>query len=528
MSEFNNQMTLLGEREPDLDDRQRLLLWLIRNALGQEELESYEYVLDRPYLLGEAPLDAAYLSEAEAADGDSASLHLIGLSAADNLASILEWHSAAVSHLRTDTDGYADSHSLAEVARALGLTVPRKLDSSRIRVVTHVAAPNLEGPFRSDVDDLNIYGALRLESLAHAISSPSAVVGKLEVVAGSDEVMVTNVSSGPVYVCPVSCEDIAAWPGIEDRSLFDLNVRLKLGGRRVRDSLDQALRDGKTVGDFLAFHNGLTVVCDHVERSETGISVENFSVVNGAQSVIAFFENRAALNSSARVIVKFAAVGTQSNAAREIAIRSNTQNPVTTRNLRALDPLQLNLRSQFDEKTGYAFEVRPDSPRRTGSTVIRNDDAAQWLCAVYNERPWLAVKRLALFEQPAYGQIFNPRVSAEQVLFAHAISEGVSQAKMAFPAAYHRAWKLTSLVAMYLAGQVFRASDSGRALLLRGGQPPRDLLEAAVSTAAQVLSERSINLKERGLADDFKVDFKREEALRSLGARARQLGVTVL
>jgi hypothetical protein len=55
-----------------------------------------------------------------------------------------------------------------------------------------------------------------------------------------------------------------------------------------------------------------------------------------------------------------------------------------------------------------------------------SDDAAQLLCAVFNTRPWLAVKRLVLFEGDNHAAIFSDEIHAAEE--AHELaSEVLSQ-----------------------------------------------------------------------------------------------------
>lgn len=86
-------------------------------------------------------------------------------------------------------------------------------------------------------------------------------------------------------VAAVKASDFVRWPGIEDRNFFDLNVRKELHPNRVSRSLRKALE--KTAGheNFLASHNGLTVVSHKIEVIVDTVKLSGVSVVNDAQSV---------------------------------------------------------------------------------------------------------------------------------------------------------------------------------------------------------------------------------------------------
>ena len=51
--------------EEQLDSRRVLLLWFIRNALGVEELDAYEYIFEQPEDVFGFQVDAAFVSDPE-------------------------------------------------------------------------------------------------------------------------------------------------------------------------------------------------------------------------------------------------------------------------------------------------------------------------------------------------------------------------------------------------------------------------------------------------------------------------------
>ena len=206
------------------------------------------------------------------------------------------------------------------------------------------------------------------------------------------------------------------------------------------------------------------------------------------------------------------------------------QNPVTPRNLRALDGRQLALAEEFSELyPAIVYEIRPDSQRPSDRELIRNDDAAQWLCAIYNEQPWLAVKRQSLFNTQNYPKIFRPEVGADEIVLCDEAMQAVQRQKELFPDIYKRSWALTRLTALYLVGQVLRTGDELRGLLDEPGaffrdpgrvHQARDALDSLAQFTAEELQRRRDSVSDSEI-DDFKVEFKRETSLRQLGASAR-------
>ena len=186
--------------------------------------------------------------------------------------------------------------------------------------------------------------------------------------------------------------------------------------------------------------------------------------------------------------------------------------------LRPASPIEFD--QDFPE---YAYIAKPEATVQPPGIHIKNDDVAQWLCSVYGERPWLAVKRVELFRSPNYALIFRPDITASHIVLLHHLREALQVQRDRFPEPYRRSWRLTAVMSMYLAGEFMRRDDELSAWL----EDPATALAAdleilatgldrAVAAAAAVLaSHHQERVNEFGF-DDFKVDFKREGMAREL------------
>jgi len=118
------------------------------------------------------------------------------------------------------------------------------------------------------------------------------------------------------------------------------------------------------------------------------------------------------------------------------------------------------------------------------------------LCAIYNRRPWIAIKRTALFAGDNYSMIFSRDITADHVALVHAIASSVQEEKQRFPEPYLRSWQLTRLIATYLAGEILRADQAGENLLLNPElvrlqeEQVTKLIRKAVRFAAAAMSRR--------------------------------------
>jgi hypothetical protein len=550
VEEVANPSNPEGLKQP----RAVLLLWVLQNVLGLDPLDAYEHVCDGTNDQG---IDGLRREEAEVVTdgnpgpdtlllmqskfpekaknvGENDLKHFVGAAAG------FEGHAALESLLKGKLEREL-RHLIGRYDVLAGLK--KKNLATKLLFVT---AGELTAEARRYAANLNktrgpgfltCYDALDLAPLIEAFKAPKPVKGKVTIPCLAGERFVSGFTGGRVAVGAVSAKDIVAWPGIDDRRLFELNVRRELRANSVRKALDRAIEMQSDHEFFLAFHNGLTVVCEKIDdASSEALVVTNMSVVNGAQSTVAFRANQASITPGLKVVVKFVEVNPTHKVARQVALRSNQQNPVNARNLRARDGVQLRLEAEFRTQfPGVTYETRPDVSLGSKGHVIANDDAAQVLCAVYNQKPWLAVKRLSLFDPENYPSVFGANVSAAHVVLCDFIAGRVGHHASLFPVLYRRTWLLTRLVAVYLVGQLLRSNEKLNASILNN---PRAALtnrkklgktvDQLVKFAAAALVTRADAKKQSGELDDFKVDFKREDALKDLAKDARKSYLTHL
>lgn len=502
------------------DPSSALLVWFLRYGLAVDELDSYDHVFDSA-----GPVDGWYVDEA--LDSDSSGVLLLfevkatfdrstrlTPAAVNAMADAFEARSA-------NSDGvFASLGPEAKIASQRN-DLDRRVAEGDLKpmlvVVTTASVSEATRNFASQ-RNIEVHGQAELTSIARALDRAGLLDTTVIVEATPKQRFITKTAAGRIAVCEVSGRAIANWPGIEDRSLFGLNVRHELGTGPVRTELDAALSREQDQAKFLAFHNGLTVICDSIDEEPSGdLAISGLSVVNGAQSVIALKRNAGHLTKELKILVKFVEAGDDRSLAGEIARRSNTQSAVNPRNLRALDGRQQLLEQEFDDYPEFEYVVRPDVRGKRTAAEIRNDDAAQWLCALYLARPWLAVKRTELFRSPTYQLIFDRRVSAESVILAWQVRQAVQRIRSSVPVPYRRSWRLVAIVAMYLLGEIMR--DESAQLDHAKRTLRRDNLEAELDERAEFIAkELSLYHRraEKNGFDDFKVAFKNQGSIRDL------------
>jgi hypothetical protein len=212
-------------------------------------------------------------------------------------------------------------------------------------------------------------------------------------------------------------KELAAMPGIADGSLFELNVRLPLGSTKVNKAIRDSITEQQQHVKFPLFHNGITVLAEKVHVDKGAVTIENFVVVNGAQSLKQFYNTDKKISSDLKVLTRIIEIGSNTDLAREISINSNNQNGIKPRDLRSNDAVQVRLQAEFEKlkSEGYSFDVKRGE-EGTGST-ISNEYAGKLLLAFDLDEPWSCHQTYKVFDEK-YAEIFaRPEVTAQRIIF---------------------------------------------------------------------------------------------------------------
>ncbi|HEC08941.1 MAG TPA: hypothetical protein ENI86_05135 [Acidimicrobiales bacterium] len=537
------------------NDRVRLTLWYLRTVLGLDGLECYEYAIDTSM---DGGIDGLYLSPRR---GDRAGQILTVISAVyprtPNFIATTPIRSLVKNAGAFESaDGVRrllSSHispqlrCLVERMKLLEMVEHGALESGDLRIErVFLTSGTLTQEAVAYVDDLRRRhpdGYLRahdlddLQRFARAATTPGRAQGTIRLAARPDERLVHGIRPHRVMLTTVRGVDIAEWPGVSDRSLFELDVRRDLRHNRTRDLLDAALAESHDHRDFLAYHSGITLSCNWFEESPRGVIVHEPAVVNGAQSVRAFAAaaRRGLLTPDLTVAVKLVETAEDTEFSRQVSMRSNTQEPMNPRYLASFNPVQQKLKAEFEVSfPDYVYRTNPYVAERseTRRKVIRLDRAARLLCSVYNGEPWLAARRDAIFEPTTHLRIFHDEIHPSHIVMVHTISDLIDLDSEKFPVEYRRAWRLTRIVAAYLVGVMCRSAPPGSderrlltnpAVALKSHARITPILHRLNTLAADILKARNDGFVRTNRYDDFKIAFKDRDTLKELGDHAAAL-----
>lgn len=181
------------------------------------------------------------------------------------------------------------------------------------------------------------------------------------------------------------------------------------------------------------------------------------------------------------------------------------------------------IKGQFDELFGSRVQyVIKRGEASSGEVVIQNDLAAQILIALYNEQPFLAHRKFALFDQE-YKTVFHPRISAAHIYLGWIIWDEVGEHLSELESDLIARYALTRFVLVFLVGKIMRETDVGEALLVS----PQDYIvddEAKIRTAigrlvGDILVDFNgyVREKEEEVGYfDYKTRFKSQTAIRDI------------
>jgi len=192
------------------------------------------------------------------------------------------------------------------------------------------------------------------------------------------------------YYGRANVTEVAQWWREYRSFLFTQNLRLYYTNSSVNNAIQRTLAENPE--NFWYFNNGITVICDDVDKSLVGspgrtiglFNCEGVSVVNGAQTVgsIGTIVGSAVSPESefanSFVPVRIISLSrTSPEFGRQITRAANLQNAVGNREFAAMDPLQHRLATDFAlDRRRYVYKTGESDPRSDdGCSIVEATQA---------------------------------------------------------------------------------------------------------------------------------------------------------
>ncbi|MDO8379583.1 AIPR family protein [Phenylobacterium sp.] len=246
------------------------------------------------------------------------------------------------------------------------------------------------------------------------------------------------------YYGRANVTEVAQWWKEHRSFLFTQNLRLFYTNSGVNNAIQRTLSESPE--NFWYFNNGITVICDAVDKSLVGspgralglFNCDGVSIVNGAQTVgsigtiVGSSVDPAEEFARSFVPVRIISLAkTSPEFGRQITRAANLQNAVGNREFAAMDPLQHRLATDFAlDKRRYVYKTGESDPRSDdGCSIV---EATQALASERSIALAVQVKReigaiWADTAAPPYTDLFNEDLTTSRLWRAVRVMRAVDE-----------------------------------------------------------------------------------------------------
>ncbi len=331
------------------------------------------------------------------------------------------------------------------------------------------------------------------------------------------------------YIFPVKVKEIVQLKGIEDKTLFARNVRYGLGRTRVNKEIRKTIADSSEHQNVVLYHNGLTLIAEKVARDDSHIHITNYSIVNGCQSTVAFYENQANLTNQLEVLLKVIKTGDDNRLADKITYYTNNQNAISMRDLKSNDKVQQDIQQQFFElfNNEILYKIKSGEDVHGYKTVVPNDFAAQLITAFYLKEPHNTHQKTRIFSNN-YNEIFNRRIDASYIYLINLMYQAIEHNIGQIEHQGIRSYKTTRFFFLYLFRLILEKDDEGKNLISDSknflqNSDGKDLLSVFGKLFNVVVPDFNyyVNelVEEKGGFYDYKNDLRKANRVKEFGGR---------
>jgi hypothetical protein len=325
-----------------------------------------------------------------------------------------------------------------------------------------------------------------------------------------------------VFIFPALALQLVMLNGIADTTLFTKNVRFDLGNTPVNKSIKKSIEDKSEHINFTLFHNGIIILCDKAELTDKILRIENYSVVNGAQSLTTFYNSKSKLTDNLRVLVRVIALQSD-GLARKITEFSNNQNAIKPRDLRSNHALMTRLQNEFSTKNPeYFFEIKRGEIAPDKRTIISNDEAGRDLLAFDLLEPYSCHQVYKIFDEK-YAEIFGRiEVDSDRVIFIRDLSSLVGEAVDGIENKPLAHYALTRFFLLNVLSRILRGENKSAAYIKKptsfeDGEKRQRFLTICSGIVKSMVIDLNYEVKEAGAAFDYKSILKSPKQVEDLG-----------
>ena len=234
-----------------------------------------------------------------------------------------------------------------------------------------------------------------IESQINSIKDPKDYIeyDKIRYYKTNGRVMLEN---GQGMVINISAVDLKRlYVKYKTKGLFNRNLRFYIKQKKVDDGIISTLKSSRD--QFWYMNNGIIIGCENFSVDGDNIKLENFSIINGAQTTSLIGESAYVDTTTDFPVVCKIIRYTDDQFINDVAEASNSQKPINERDLIANRYEQRNLKKILLENTPSVYmEVKrgekkpPKSKFPESWQRIKNEDIGQLLLSIIFQRPGTA------------------------------------------------------------------------------------------------------------------------------------------
>lgn len=269
-------------------------------------------------------------------------------------------------------------------------------------------------------------------------------------------------SAPKAYYGQIAASDIGELWKQYGAKLFSANIRNLLKKSDINDSMLHTLKTANRL--FWYYNNGITIICDHVEKQKIGgrdrstgvFPVKNLSIVNGAQTTGTIGAYYTSLSdeeiekSFSEAYVQVRIIQTKDDEGNEvenefgktITINNNMQNKIIARDFASQTALQKRFKIELEQE-GIVYHISRGDDEISSANHFSINEAGRARCNTIGLKYLMIAHRgtnTYLFknmESNEYKAVFNETLSGIQiwntVLIQRAIDEVLNKEKKANP-----------------------------------------------------------------------------------------------
>lgn len=513
----------------------QFLKWILENIFRLDAQDADDACVDQKQdkgvdaLLANDTLETIYIFQSKFKNSDKATLGDTDLK--EFTGTLAQFQSAEC----IDTLLAGKAHEgLKAAIRRLGLKEKIEAGYSVEGVFCTNASLNSEGTdYLKNVDDITVYDAHKIVADFVDLDADAGVDDNFEFNTSDTEIIDYQTTDGvTAKIFLANALQLTHMKGISDSSLFSRNVRFSLGNTKVNKSLLASIKDKKEHKNFPLYHNGITVLCDHMEAlNEDKLIVSRYMVVNGAQSLTSLLNAKSSISADLKVLVKVIALGGDQELTEKITQNSNNQNAIKARDMRSNHGIQQRLKKEVGQyKNGnFSLQVKQGETVNKGYTNISNETAGLALLALDLGEPWACHQKYKVMDD-SYSKIFGrPDVTGAKIIGLHSALDSITETLDSFDDQLFGHYTLTKYFLGYAVSEIIKDDPAGKKIynnihtIVQNGKLPAflEVFKELASTTVSDLNAEVEDLRESDEGFDYKRDLKSTKWCRTMSGKLR-------